>query len=297
MPPEETAVEARTITQRPDGSDELRARLHGMWAAVAPAWGEHAAYADARGAGVGERMLSLTAPRPGERVLELACGPGGLGLAAAARVEPGGEVVMSDVAAGMTAIAAARAEELGVANVATRVLDLEQIDEPDDSYDVVLCREGLMFAPDPAGAAREIRRVLRPGGRVALAVWGLRERNPWLGVVLDAVAAQVGRPVPPPGVPGPFSLGDADALRAIVTSAGLTGADVGEFQVPLRAASFEEWWERTSALAGPLAAILPSLPEPARAGIVARLRDATAPYRTASGLDFPGVSLIVSARR
>ena len=93
-------MEARTITQGPDGTDELRARLHGMWAAVAPAWGEHAAYADARGAGVGERMLSLTAPRPGERVLELACGPGGLGIAAATRVAPGGEVVMSDVAAG-----------------------------------------------------------------------------------------------------------------------------------------------------------------------------------------------------
>ena len=196
----------------------------------------------------------------------------------------------------MTAIAAARAEELGLANVATRVLDLEQIDEPDDSYDVVLCREGLMFAADPARAAREIRRVLRPGGRVALAVWGPRERNPWLGVVLDAVAAQVGRPVPPPGVPGPFSLSDADALRAHVASAGLTGVEVGELPAPLTAASFEEWWERTSALAGPLSAILPSLPERARAGIVARLRAATTPYRAASGLVFPGVSLIVSAR-
>jgi SAM-dependent methyltransferase len=297
MPSKEDCVNARTITQRPDGPTELRARLHGMWAAVAPAWAEHAAYADARGAALGERMLSLTSPRPGERVLELACGPGGLGLAAAARVAPSGEVVMSDVAGAMTAIAARRAQDLGLANVRTRVLDIEQIDEADDSYDVVLCREGLMFATDPARAAREIRRVLRPGGRVSLAVWGPRERNPWLGVVLDAVAAQVGRPVPPPGVPGPFSLADADALEALVTSAGLTGVEVRELPVPLSAASFEEWWERTSALAGPLAAILPSLPEPARAGIVARLRDATAPYRTASGLDFPGVSLIVSARR
>ena len=290
-------MEASTIDQRPDGTDELRTRLHGMWAAVAPAWEEHAEYADARGAEVAERMLSLTAPRPGERVLELACGPGGLGLAAAARVAPGGEAVLSDVAAGMAEIAAARAQALGVSNVSTRVLDLERIEEPDASYDIVLCREGLMFAPDPGRAAREIARVLRPGGRAAVAVWGPRADNPWLGLVLDAVGAQLGRPVPPPGVPGPFSLGDAGALEAHLSSAGLAGVEVAELPVPLRAASFEEWWERTAALAGPLAAILPSLPEPARAAITARLRDATEPYRTATGLELPGVSLIASARR
>lgn len=278
-------------------SGDLRPRLHGMWAAVAPAWAEHADYADARGAGVAERMLVLTAPAPGERVLELACGPAGLGLAAAARVAPGGEVVLSDVVAGMTAIAAARAEALGVRNVSARVLDLESIDEPDDAYDVVLCREGLMFATDPGRAAREIRRVLRPGGRVAIAVWGPRERNPWLGVVFDAVAGQLGRPVPPPGVPGPFSLSDADELAALLDGAGLRDVSVGELAVPLRAASLEQWWERTSALAGPLTAILASLPEPAVRALVDRLREAAAPYAATTGLEFPGVSLIATAQR
>ena len=147
------------------GADELRRRVHRMWAAVAPSWGEHAAYVDARGAEVVARMFELAAPAPGERVLELACGPGGLGLAAAPLVLPGGEVVLSDVAEEMTAIAGARARALGLENVSTTVLDLEAIDQPDASYDVVLCREGLMFAVDPVRAAREIARVLRPGGR------------------------------------------------------------------------------------------------------------------------------------
>src|SRR5215210_3550 len=183
-------------------------QLHSMWAAVAPAWAEHAAYADARGAAVAETMLELSAPAVGESVLELACGPAGLGLAAAARVAPGGRVVLSDVAAEMTAIAAARAGAAGATNVSTCVLDVERIEQPDAAYDVVLCREGLMFAPDPGRATREIARVLRPGGRFALAAWGPRERNPWLGLLLDAVSAQLGAPLPPPGIPGPFSLED-----------------------------------------------------------------------------------------
>ena len=181
-------MDAGSIVEQPDtraaselGGGRLRARLHGMWAAVAGSWGEHADYVDARAAGVTRAMLAASRPQPGERVLELACGPGGVGIAAAELVAPGGEVVLSDVAAEMTAIAAARAAATGLGNVSTRVLDIERIDEPDASYDVVLCREGLMFAPDPARAAREIRRVLRPGGRVAIAVWGPRERNPWLG--------------------------------------------------------------------------------------------------------------------
>ena len=146
--------------------------LHGMWASVAGSWGEHADYVDARGAPMTQKILELSAPQPGERVLELACGPGGLGLAAAAIVGPTGHVVLSDVVPEMTSIAAARAAALGLGNVTTRELDLDRIEQPDASYDVVLCREGLMFALDPAHAVGEIARVLRPGGRVAIAVWG-----------------------------------------------------------------------------------------------------------------------------
>src|SRR5215211_3139627 len=191
-----------------------------MWASVATGWAEHADFVDVRGQALTDRLLDLAAPQSGDRVLELACGPGGLGLAAAERVAPGGEVVLSDIASEMTQIAAKRAEALGLDNVTTVVLDIESIDQPDAAYDVVLCREGLMFAVDHGQAAREIRRVLRPGGRVALAVWGPRERNPWLGTVLDAVSAHVGAPIPPPGMPGPFSLSDAGELEALLTRAG-----------------------------------------------------------------------------
>jgi SAM-dependent methyltransferase len=279
------------------GSDELRSHLHAMWGSVAGGWAEHAAFADARGAVVTEKLLERAAPQPGERVLELACGPGGVGLAAAALVAPEGEVVLSDVAAAMTAIAAARVEAFGLRNVRTRDLDLEDIDEPDGSFDVVLCREGLMLVPDPVRAAREIARVLRPGGRVALTVWGPRARNPWLGLVFDAASAQFGTPVPPPGIPHPFSLDDAGGLARLLSDAGLGDVEVGELPTPYRAASVEEWWTRTVALAGPLAQRFASLPEPALKALRDRAGTAISPYVTPDGLDIPGVSLIATATR
>jgi SAM-dependent methyltransferase len=283
-------MEAQSVVQQ-----DLRAHLHGMWAAVAGSWGEHADYADERGAAAAERMLELTTPRPGERVLELACGPGGLGLAAAERIGPAGEVVLSDVVPEMTSIALQRARSRGIGNVSARVLDIERIDEPDGSFDVVLCREGMMFAADPARAASEMRRVLRPGSRLAVAVWGPRERNPWLGFVFDAVSAELGHPVPPPGVPGPFSLEDSGELAALLSDAGLADVVVGELPVPLRAGSFEEWWTRTRALAGPLAKMLVSLPEEAEQAIRDRLREMTRAFETPAGLELPGLSLIAAA--
>src|SRR5256885_16844605 len=109
-------MEAKTLDAR--GAD-----LPGMWGSVAWAWEEHAEFVDGRGAEVTERMLDLTGPRPGERVLELACGPASVGLAAAGWVAPGGEVVVSDVAAEMTSIAAARIDAVGLRNVTALVLD------------------------------------------------------------------------------------------------------------------------------------------------------------------------------
>ena len=296
-------MQANSMVQQADGQavneqaqDQLRRQLRGMWAEVAGGWAEHAEDVDARSAQLTQRMLELSTPRPGERVLELACGPGGAGLAAAKHLAPGGEVVLSDIAAEMTAVASQRAAARGLRNVTARVLDLEQIDEPDGSYDVVLCREGLMLVSDPARAAREIRRVLRPGGRVALAVWGPRERNPWLGVMFDAIGAQLGRLVPPAGVPGPFSLEDAAELGDLLRDARLSDVSVSELSVPLLAGSFEDWWTARCSLAGPLTKILASLPAEASDSIRARAEEAARPYETRNGLEFPGVALLASGR-
>jgi SAM-dependent methyltransferase len=291
--------------------DQLRAGLRAMWGSVATAWGAHADVIDARGAVVADALLARVAPVRGERLLEVGSGPGGLGLLAAERLRTGDgadiDVVLSDVAPEMVAIAARRAAERGLRNVESRVLDAERLDEPDASYDVVLCREALMLVCDPARAAREFARVLRAGGRVGVAVWGPRAANPWLGALFDAVTAETGASVPPPGIPGPFSLDQPGLLCEVLADGGFSDITVDQVPTPLRVRSVDEWWEIVPSLAGPLAQVLAAMPAPVRAAI--RERAAAALATDASrvdvdsdragddGLEIPGVSLVATARR
>jgi hypothetical protein len=116
--------------------------------------------------------------------------------------------------------------------------------------------------------------------------------------VFDAVAALLGRPVPPPGVPGPFSLSDPTALAALFRTAALADVHVRELNIPLHAPNFDQWWRTTSALAGPLAGVLAGLPDSARAVLVDHLRTAVRPYVSPAGsVDLPGLGLIASGRR
>lgn len=278
--------------------DELRAVQRTQWAAAAPGWDRHAALVDEQGAPVTEVLLRRAAPAPGERVLEVACGPGGVGLVAATLVGSEGAVVLTDVAEEMTAIAARRAAALRLPQVEVRPADAEALDEPDGAFDVVVSRMGLMLVPDPARAAAELARVLRPGGRAAVAVWGPREANPWLAVLLDAVGAELGVEVPPPGVPGPFSLADAGRLADLLRDAGLEAVAVDEVEPPFRAASAEAWWAVVPSLAGPLAQLLDALPPPTAQAIHDRAVDAISAFATPGGeVVATGRALVASGTR
>jgi len=237
-------------------------------------------------------MLDAVELRLGDRVLELACGAGGTGIAAARRLAGSGTVVLSDVAPEMVAHAAARAHALKLANIESRTIDLEHIDEPDASFDVLLCREGMMFAADPGRAAGEAHRVLRSGGRLAAAVWGPRHANPWLGLVFDTVTEVTGMPVPPPGIPGPFALADNTALHSHLVQAGFTDTVVTPVDVPVHAPSFEEWWHRTREIAGPLALILAGMDADTHAALERNLHAKAEQYESPEGIDIPGVALL-----
>ena len=278
-------------------STDLRPHLHGMWSSVAGSWAQHANFVDSRGQQVTDWMIAVTTPTRGDRALELACGPGALTLAVGPLVDPG-EVVASDVAMEMVDIAVARAHSHGLSNVHGRRLDLEQIEERDATFDLVYCRDGLQFALDPERAAAEIARVTKPAGRIAVAVWTERGRNPWLGLVLDALSEQLGTPMPPPGIPGPFSLGDATRLAAMFTAAGFTELRSDELEVPLRAPSFDGWWRMTTSLAGPLARITDGLDADTAEKVRARAHEAVGRYEDGDGsMDIPGAQHVLTARK
>jgi SAM-dependent methyltransferase len=167
-------------------------------------------------AGVQREFLTLAAPLPGEVVLDVACGTGVVAVAAARAVGPGGRVLGVDLADAMVNASRQRAQHLALGQVAFERMDAEQLQLPDADFDLALCALGLMYVPDPDTALRELHRVLRPGGRTVLAVWGERAHCGWaplFGIVDAEVRSEV--------CPLFFALGQGDALARRCASAGL----------------------------------------------------------------------------
>ncbi len=268
-----------------------------MWNSVAAAWERNADFVDEHMAAATGALLDAAAVGEGDAVLDLASGPGGAGLEAAGRVGHSGRVLLADDASEMIAVAARRAD--GCANVDTAVFDQCAIASADQSFDAVISRHGLMFVDDHALAVREAVRVLRPGGRYATMTWDRRDANPWLGLVLDAVGDQFGVPFPPPGIAGPFSLDDPDALVNLLATGGLENVHVERFATPMPAASLDAWWQRVPELAGPLAIALQGMEPHVRDAIRERAlkAGAAAARQDGDGIVLDGSVLIASGRR
>ncbi len=129
-----------------------------------------------------EMMLDLVGLRTGNRVLDVAAGTGDTTLLAAQRVGPSGYVLATDISTNMLNAAADAIRKVGLTNVETRVMDAENLDLDADSFDAVISRIGLHNLPDPPKALRGMRRVVKPGGKVAAIVYSTAEKNPYLGV-------------------------------------------------------------------------------------------------------------------
>jgi ubiquinone/menaquinone biosynthesis C-methylase UbiE len=263
--------------------------------AIAPTWERRRAEIEAVSAPVRQWMLRALAPRAGDTVLELAAGVGDTGFDAAAIAGERGRLISTDVAPAMVAAARRRGVERGVRNVEFRVLDAERIELEDDSVDGVLCRFGYMLMADPRAALAETRRVLRRGGRVALAVWGAMERNPFFTTV--AISLVQRGYLPPPAPPGPpvFSLGRAERITALLEGTGF--AEVRTEQVPVRfdVADVEAYLSLVSDTAGPLGLALRAVSGADRAAVEADVADALARFAAARGYEIPGAALCAVA--
>ncbi len=272
--------------------DERRAESLRNWEEAAGGWARR--YREVRefAAPLTYWMIDAIAPQPGERVLELAAGLGETGLLVAELVAPAGGVVISDQAEAMLAGARERAAALALSNVEFSVLNAEWIDLPVASIDAVLCRWGYMLMVDPLAALRETRRVLRPGGRLALAVWDSIEKNPWAALPAMELRERGLAAPAQEGVPGPFALADEGRLRELLESAGFLDLSIERVELARRHASFDEFWETTLDLSRSFHDAVLARPEQEISEIRASLAERLAPYRTQDGgLALPALTI------
>jgi ubiquinone/menaquinone biosynthesis C-methylase UbiE len=234
-------------------------------------------------------MLALTALAPGERVLDVACGTGLVSFDACRAVGPHGSVLGTDISSQMIEAARRHASEKGFAAARFERMDAECLSSPDASFDVVLCALGLMYMPEPEQALREMHRVLRPGGRIGLAVWGERARCGW-APLFSIVDAEVSSDV----CPMFFRLGRCNALAQACIDAGFEHIEERRIAVTLDYADAGQACD-AAFVGGPVAMAWSRFDEPTRARVRANYVKAIEPWSSGNGYRIPGEFVVQSA--
>jgi ubiquinone/menaquinone biosynthesis C-methylase UbiE len=246
---------------------------------------------------VSEWLVDQVAARPGTTILELAAGTGETGFLAAERIGDTGTLISTDVTPRMLEAARRGAAARGLNNVEFQVMDAERIELAEGSVDGVLCRFGLMLMADPGRVLNQALRVLRPGGRLAYAVWGSPQDNPWaalLGPAIQAAGHHLAENLY--AVDGPlFSLADPGLNRELLRRAGFTGVRVTEIAELRRYDDFDEYWD--SHINGPIAQSFASLPDSEIDRIRASLVSAVSDFQSDDGLELPSLVVVAHAER
>jgi len=235
------------------------------------------------------QVLACASLAPRQRVLDVACGTGLIALAAAEAVGPHGAVVGVDLSAQMVEALQQRAHQRGVANVQCARMDAEKLALHDASFDVALCALGLMFVPDPKQAVCEMRRVLRPGGRAVIAVWGERVRCGW-STVFPIVEAEVASDV----CPLFFRLGNGDTLARVCADARFDTIELHRVATTMEYADADEACGAVF-VGGPMALAWSRFDDRIRARVSERYVESIAAWRHGQGFRIPGEFVVVSA--
>ena len=203
-----------TITAaKPFDAAKYKETTREQWQAAANAWNNWGPLLSAWLGPATEIMLDMANVGRGHRVLDVAAGAGDQTLQAAERVGPNGHVLATDISSNILAFAAENASRAGHRNVETKVLDGEDLDVPEGTFDAVISRVGLIYFPDQQKALAGMKRALKPGGRVAAIVYGTAENNRFFSIPVAMIRRRADLPPPLPGQPGPFSLGGAGVLE------------------------------------------------------------------------------------
>jgi len=193
---------------------------------------------------VTETMLDMMKIKAGDRVLDVAAGAGEQTLLVARRVArtagPSGHVLATDISPNILEFAMRSAQAAGLDNVETRVMDGENLDVEEGSFDAVISRVGLIYFPDQHKALSGMRRALKPGGRVGAIVYSTPENNKFFSTPVAIIRRRAALPPSAPGQPGPFSLGGRGVLAAAYEKAGFKDIEVRTIPAPLRMRSAAE---------------------------------------------------------
>jgi SAM-dependent methyltransferase len=242
---------------------------------------------------LGLRAMEALGPCQGERIIDVGCGCGDTTLELARRVGPAGLALGADISAPMLDVARQRAGAEGLTQA--RFVQVDAQTHAFEPADGVFSRFGVMFFADPAAAFANLRKALRPGGRVAFVCWRALAENQWISVPMAALAPLIPAPpaAPPPNAPGPFAFADRDRLRAIL-------ADAGFADISIEANNQRIGWGdlagavRATMSIGPVAQVLREYPA-LQEDIAAAIGEALAAHASPEGVLLDSATWIVRA--
>jgi len=256
-----------------------------------PTWADLQAPLDRQLARLGHRTIAVLAPKPGERVLDIGCGAGETTLDLAAT---GAEVVGVDISRPLLDVA--RRRGAGVTDVSFLEADAQTHPFAAGSFDAIFSRFGVMFFADPPAAFANLRRALKPGGRLAFVCWRRPDENPFMTAPMVAALALVPTPPPPPepGAPGPFAFADPERVRGILDAAGFTDVTLTPHEQKIGGNDLDTTLDLALKV-GPLGALLRENPDQ-QAKVIEAVRGVLAAHDGPDGVTLDSASWIVTAR-
>jgi len=265
------------------------------WRASAPFWEKHRETIRQMFAPVSQALIDDAQIGGGHTVLDVATGHGEPALTIAAWVGSEGNVVGVDPAPEMVDAARRAAENLRLKNAQFEVGSAEHLPFAADAFNAVVSRFGVMFFPSPVDEVREMLRVLKPGRKLALAVWHFADRNPFHYVLSRIMERFVESPPPPPDAPDAFRFAAPGKLRNVLAEAGVTAPSERLLQFNIEASlSVEDFWSLRSEMSEKLREKIAALSPEQRSKVRLQMLEALRDYRTDRGMSFPGEVLIVS---
>jgi ubiquinone/menaquinone biosynthesis C-methylase UbiE len=282
---------------KPSGSQQ--AEVLREWRESAFYWQKHLRTIRTMFQPVTEALIKEADLMEGETVLDVAGGSGEPSLTIAETVGPSGSVTHTDIVTEMVTAAQSEAQRRGLANVAFRQCAADSLPFENNSFDVVVCRLGIMFFPDPLAGLREMLRVTKREGVLSLAVWGKSDLNPFAHVITDVLARQFGAAGPAdPNAPGAFRFAEPDSLARILRQAGAIEVKERplEFHIAARI-SPREFWEMRSETSGTLREKLATLPAKRQDLVAQEVQEAVREFFPNNHMNFPAKMIIVTGRK